>query len=215
MVDQCTQSHDVFARVTRVSNLDPVDPVLDEHRNSLARSRVSWMRENRQTTGAVNETDRIGNRQLFLCDIRWTAVPEIPVERVAKINGPPFGDHCPSNVWPPHRAAASLLHHGLQVDTHPEIIEPSNDARGTGPSHFAEPDERRFEAPRVREVKTKDVRFAVALDRAQLDARNDAHPELDSRCGRLGDTVDRIVVGERDGEETDALCFADDVRGSA
>jgi hypothetical protein len=64
-------------------------------------------------------------------------------------------------------------------------------------------------------MKPEEVRLVVSLDRAQLDAGYDAHTLGASGIRRLGQTTNRVVIGERDRREADLASGADDVRRCA
>jgi hypothetical protein len=105
------------------------------------------------------------------------------------------------------RASRRLLEHVRDRDAHAELVEPLHDALGARATHVAEANEPRFELPRIRQVQSEDVRFDVAFDRAQLNAGNYANADRRTGVGRFGHAVDRIVIGQRDGGETDAPGF--------
>jgi hypothetical protein len=60
-------------------------------------------------------------------------------------------------------------------------------------------------------MQAEDVRFHVAFDGAQLDAAHDTHAEPGADGFRFCQTVERIMVSERNRAQADALRFADDV----
>jgi hypothetical protein len=47
-------------------------------------------------------------------------------------------------------------------------------------------------------VQSEDVDLAIAIDGAQLDARDDAHAELPAGVSGFGDPRHRVVIGEGD-----------------
>ena len=211
MIDQRPEANNIFSGVARVSNLDAVDAVRDEHRDSLASSRMRGMREDSEAPSPMNEPNRVRHREAFLRDVRGTTIAEVPIERVSEIDRPPLGDHGTRNVWTSDRAASGLLHHRLEIDPYAELVETRDDSRRAVPAHLPKPHKLGLERPGVGQMQTENVRFAVAFHGAELDARDDAHAELGAggRCFR--DAVDRVVISERDRGQPDSLRFADDV----
>src|SRR5881394_883349 len=98
MLHQCRKARCVFGGVTGMSNLDAVHTLLDEGGNSILRSRMRRMREHGQSARAMNQRRRLRDDESLFGDIRWTSVPEIAIEGVAKIHGPSFSDHRPRHV---------------------------------------------------------------------------------------------------------------------
>ena len=95
------------------------------------------MREDREAAGPVNETNCVGDGEAFLRDVRRTTVAEIPVERVTKIDSPPFGDHRSGDMRPPNRPTTGLLQNRLEVDPNAQFVETAHDSRGTRATHIA------------------------------------------------------------------------------
>src|SRR6185436_11406714 len=83
----------VFGRVAWVAHLYAVDALTDKRRDALERSGMRWMREDCQTSGAVNERDGVDRGQSLLRDVRGPTVAEVPVECVSKIDCPALRDH--------------------------------------------------------------------------------------------------------------------------
>jgi hypothetical protein len=213
MLDEREQAHRVLRRVTGVADLDAIDPLLDQGGNTISSARLRRVSENRETAGALDQTDRIGHWKLVLRDESGTAVSEVPVERIAKIRRPSLGDHCARDVRPADRAARGLLEHRREVDADAELIEPNHHSLGAQTAHFTKRDETRFELTRVAQVQSQNVRFDLSFDGTQLDASHDAHAELLTGGDSLGDPRDGIVIGEGKRAEADALRLSYDVGG--
>ena len=62
-------------------------------------------------------------------------------------------------------------------------------------------------------MEAEDVCLAFAFDGAQLDPRHDPNTEIQPGGDRLGNTVQCVMIGERDRAEPDPFRFANDVRG--
>jgi hypothetical protein len=63
-----------------------------------------------------------------------------------------------------------------------------------------------FERLELGEVQGKNVDFVIVLKCAQLDARDKPHAQTLGGRTRRGNAVDRVVVGQRNGGESTALC---------
>ena len=173
------------------------------------------MREHRQPARAMDQPDRIDDREAVLADVRGPAVAEIAIEGIAEIHRPPLGDHGARDVRAADGATSGLLENGAELDANTELVEALHDTRGSRATHLAELDELRFHFACVAQVQSENVCFHIALDRAQLHAGDHANVELGAHASGFRDPVERVVIGERDRRETHALRFADDVRGCA
>src|SRR5678815_3393467 len=111
VINESAQPRDVLAGVTRVPHFDSVDPRGHELFDSFARSALRRMREDSQTTSAVDERDRVDDGEPFLPHVRGPPVAEITIECIAKVDRPSLGDHRPRPVRPADRAAGGLLEH--------------------------------------------------------------------------------------------------------
>jgi hypothetical protein len=60
-------------------------------------------------------------------------------------------------------------------------------------------------------MEPENMSLYITFDGAELDAGHDAYAKLLGHRCRFGDSGDRIVIGQRDGGEADALRFPDDV----
>src|SRR5215510_9188868 len=130
MVHQRKQAVHVFGRMARVSHFDAIDSLLDERGDTLARSGVRRMGEDRETASATNQLNGVHDRESILADVRWTAIAEIALECVAKIDRPAFGDHCARDVRPTDGAAARLLEDRRKLDLHAKLVESQDNALG-------------------------------------------------------------------------------------
>jgi len=198
--------------MTGMAYLDAVDPLLDQGSDAISRSALCRMSENRETTSAMDQLNRLGHRQLVLRNERGAAIPQISVERVAKIRRPSLGDHCARDMRPSNGAATRLLEDRREVDTNAELIQPNNHALGPEATHLAKLDEAPLELARIPEVQAENVRLDLALDRTQLDAGHQSNSERLARDHRFSDPGDRVVIGQRERTEANALGLAHDVR---
>jgi hypothetical protein len=141
----------------------------------------------------------------FFRDVRGPSIAEVPVECVAKIDCPTFRDHCARDVRPTHRASRRLLEHGRQLDAHAKLVQSLNDSRRASAAHVAKSRELALHLVSIAEMESENVRFAVSLDRAQLDTGNDPNAELRADRGRLSDAIDRVVIRQGERRESNAL----------
>ena len=95
------------------------------------------MGENREPTGSVDQANRVCNREAFFRNVCWTAVPEVAIECVAKIDCPALGDHRAGDVRPTNCTTRRLLENSLEPNAHAEIVEALDDARGAGTTHVS------------------------------------------------------------------------------
>src|SRR4051812_49052008 len=109
MINERSQPRDVLTRVTWVAYFDAVNSVANERLDSLPCSGLPRMREDGETTGAMNECDRVDDGKPILRDVAWTAIAEITIEGVAKVDRPALGDHGSRDVRPADRATGRLL----------------------------------------------------------------------------------------------------------
>ena len=72
-----------------------------------------------------------------------------------------------------------------------------------------------LELRELAEMQTQDVRFDVALHRAELDPGDDSNAESRSRGRSIGEAGNRVVIGECEGDQPDGARRNDDVRGRA
>jgi hypothetical protein len=107
--------------------------------------------------------------------------------------------------------AGGLLEHRVELDAHAKLVQSLHDPRRARTAHLAQGNELRLHLPRIGQVETENVRLDVILDRAELDARNDANAELEASGNSFGDTIESIVIGERDCLQADALRFTNDI----
>jgi hypothetical protein len=211
MLDQGGEARRVLRRMARMTHFDAVHSLLDERGDPFTCSRVRRMRQNREAASPMDERRRLGNGEPVFRDIRRTAIPQIPLERVAEIYGPALGDHRASHVRSADGAARGLLEHRRELDADAELVQALDHALGARAPHVAKRDELCLQLPRIGQVESEDVRFHVALDGAQFHAGHHADAELLGRRGRLGDAGDRVVIGQRDGGKADAFGLANDV----
>src|ERR1700684_3902516 len=127
MRDERGKAYGVFGRMTRMSDFDAVNALVNEGFDPFARSGVRGMRQDRQSARTMNEANGIGNGQFVLGDVRGPSIAKVSVECVAEVDGPPFGDHRPRNVRSADRATRSLLEHRGELDAHAELIQPLDD----------------------------------------------------------------------------------------
>ena len=154
-------------------------PSRDERLDALARSGLRRMRENGETAGAMDQRDRVAMASRSFGTYAGRPLPEVAIERVAKIDGPALGDHRARDVRPADRRRRPPA----RARRRTRCARPARSSarrfarRGCAASRAA-----RSAAPRARacraEMQAEDVRLAVALDGAQLDAGNDANAEL-------------------------------------
>src|SRR5215510_10174089 len=130
MVHQRKQAVHVFGRMARMAHLDAIDSLLDERGDTLARPGVRRMGEDRETASATNQLNGVHDREAVLTHVRRTAIAEIALERVAKIDRPAFGDHCARDVRPTNGAAARLLEDRGKLDLYAKLVESHDDALG-------------------------------------------------------------------------------------
>ena len=160
--------------------------------------------------------DRVGDGESFLRDVRRPAVAEIAIERVAEIDRPALGDHRARHVRSTDRAARRLLEHRREFDAHAELVEPHRRCarRASGASRAA----RRAALP-SRACRTgagRGCAFRTSPSTALSSTPGTTRtPSSAPVGGRFGDAVERVVIGERDRGEADALRLANDVRRRA
>jgi hypothetical protein len=63
------------------------------------------------------------------------------------------------------------------------------------------------------DVKAEDVRFQVAFDGAQFDARDHTQTQLNTDGGRFRETRNGIVIGERARRQAGRSCRSDHLAG--
>src|ERR1043165_802274 len=124
--------------MARVTHLDTIDTFSNKRLDSLARRRMRGMREDRESAGAMNQPDGIGDRQTFFADVRRLSIAEVSLERVAEIDGPALGDHGARDVWSPDGRARRLLEHRRKLDANAELVEPMYDALRPRPPHLTQ-----------------------------------------------------------------------------
>ena len=135
---------------------------------------------------------------------------EVPVERVAEVDCPtsrrssraPRADA--RSRRPPPARARRPSRSARRARSAARTI-----SRGAVAPHLAKHDERALQLARCREMCSPRMCVSdVALDGAQLDAGDDAHAQALARLARLRHAVDRVVIGQRDRREADALALA-------
>ena len=62
-------------------------------------------------------------------------------------------------------------------------------------------------------MEPEQVQFVLVEMRTEFDTRDDADPELCTGGGRFGDTVDGVMIGERDGVQLRVTRRLDDPSG--
>ncbi len=214
MVHEGHQPRGIVGRMTWMPNLHAIDALIDEGLDPFSRSGVRRMGEDRQAAGPMDERDGIDDRQAILGHIRRTPVAEVAVERVAEVDGPAFGDHRAGNVRTTDGAARGLLQHRRQLDADAKLVQSLDDPCCPSAPHVPQSDELAFHRAHVAQMQAEDVRFTVALDGTQLDARNDPHAKLGTHRRRFGYSVDRVVVRQRERREANAFRLTDDVSRS-
>src|SRR5262245_52835444 len=106
MLDQCKDTRHVLRRVPRMTNLYAVDSFTHERFDPLARPSLRGMRENGDSTGAMNQPDRVRDGKAVLGDERRAPASEVSVERVAVVDGPAFRNHGAGHVRAPDGASS-------------------------------------------------------------------------------------------------------------
>lgn len=192
----------IVRAVARMQYLDSIETVGYERREPLARSNGPRVRQYGQSARAVNETDRIRQRQPLFRDERRLAISQPALERFAKINGESGRDHRTRHVRPTHSSAGGLLQHRVEGDRNSQRIEPLDDPGRASNAHLAQRNEAMLELGKLAQMKTEDMSFDGAFDGAELDATD--HPNTESRARSRGvsEARDSVVIREREGDQT-------------
>ena len=170
----------VLRRVTRMLHLDAVEAERGERLEPLARAAGAGMREHGETARRVDHRDRVAHPELVLRDVRRTAGAEIAIERVARRRRPSRRRRARARRagarWRPSPACSE---HVVERDLDAERLRAARRCarRGARASRAARRARARARSCRCR-CKAEQVRLALAFDRAQLDAVDDAHAEL-------------------------------------
>src|SRR5215467_431714 len=109
----------------------------------------------------VDDIDRLRECEPILADIRGASAAEISVERIAKIDGPTFGDHRTRDVRAPDGAARGLLQDSAELEPDAELIQAYDDALCARVSHRSKRRELRLDRTRIRDMQSEDVRLRI------------------------------------------------------
>lgn len=199
---QCLQAFDVFGAMTWMPHLDAIESGRDETLESLAPPTLAGMCPDREPTGFVRDADRFLDRESRPGYERCRSAAEVSHERVAEIlNEAPRYERT-GDVGSANRATVRLLQYLVQGDGNLECIELLDDQLGAHVALRAEVTEPRFQGLQVREVQRQQMDFMIVLKGAQLGTGNDPHSETLACRARRGNTIDRVVVSERDRAES-------------
>ena len=191
----------LFRRVIAVPHLDRVEPGRCERFDQIIVSRDPGMGERRDSPGGVNRLQYLGPGHPASWHERRTAAAEETRKRVVAIQAmarrhESIGDGRPADA---SAAARGRLDERLDVDPIAEIRETRRDLANApdtiGPLRPQEL--REHGTVRIQEV-SEHMHVARVFDGGDLDPRNDTHAKLCTGLGRLPQSSDVIVIGDRD-----------------
>jgi hypothetical protein len=179
-----------------MSDLYAVQARRDERLEAFAPAISARMRPYRNSASLVRYPDGILDREPVLRYERASMIAEVASERVAKIGDHTPRDHRARDVRSPDRSAIRLLENFVECKGKAERVELLDDSAGARMSEATELREVPLESIGMRKVKSEHVNLVIAIERAQLDAGDDANACLLTSLARRANAVDGVVIGE-------------------
>jgi hypothetical protein len=180
-----------------MAHFDAIETMPNERFDSRSRARAARMRQNRQAARIVNHCDRVRHREAVLRNEGGFTIPEIPIEGVTQIVGPPVVYEGARNMGTANRAASRLRKDIFEGDLHAELVETTDDSLGTRQAHRAQVTETVADALDVAQMQSEQMRLCFTLDGTEFDARHDTDAQEVPFLARLGESINGVVIRQR------------------
>jgi hypothetical protein len=203
---------DVFANVTRMPDLDAIEPQRDECFESRTPAFVSRMSPHSDCSRGMCQRNCVRYFETCLGDVTRLARRKVSVERFARITHVSTANKCARNMRPAHCTTRSLLHHDFHryVDSlSPQSFHDSARTLFTVSTKYRET---LLDVIRPRNVKREKMNFLRPVVCAQLDSMYNANAERGCSGFGFSESVESVVISERYRSQARASRCGDDCR---
>src|SRR3954462_3601000 len=121
-ISERRQTLHVFGGMTRMPDLDSVEPCCDQRLQPLTTSIAGWMRPDRDRSSFMRDRDGILDRQSILRHECASVVAKVARECITKVRHPSARNHSPRDVRSADSATIRLLEHLLHRERHSKCV---------------------------------------------------------------------------------------------
>src|SRR5688500_1227957 len=200
----------VLEQMTRMADLDAVDPHLDERLEPRSPSLPAGMRPYSKPARFVHDRDCFAYLEAGLGHKCRTPSSQIAVERLAEIARGPGSNHCPCNVRTTNRRISGFFEYHLERHVDAERTQALDNSGGSEMALLSEFLQARLDESEPRYVEGENVYLGVAVVCAELDACH--HPDSEGPAGfdRAWHARERVMIGQCECCDARRVCRRND-----